>query len=53
MNAHRLNHHDIQAVKSFAARAERRARAKRWADRIAVAACALIVLALLAPGLMH
>jgi hypothetical protein len=51
MNAHRLNHHDIQAVKSFEARAERKAKAKRWADRVAAMACVLIVLALLAPGL--
>jgi lipopolysaccharide/colanic/teichoic acid biosynthesis glycosyltransferase len=47
MNAHRLNHHDIQAVKTFEARAERKAKAKRWADRIAAAACLLIVLILL------
>lgn len=53
MNAHRLNHHDIQAVKSFEARAERKAKAKRRADRIAVVACALIVLALLVPGLVQ
>lgn len=52
MNAHRLNHHDIQAVKSFEARAERKAKTKRRADRIAMLACALIVLALLVPGLV-
>jgi len=52
MNAHRLNHHDIQAVKSFEDRAERKAKAKRWADRIAATACVLIVLALLAPAIV-
>lgn len=52
MNAHRLNHHDIQAVKTFEARAERKAKTKRWADRIAAVACVLIVLALLAPALV-
>ncbi|MCT8178109.1 hypothetical protein [Variovorax sp. CY25R-8] len=52
MNAHRLNHHDIQAVKTFEARAERKARAKRFADRIAVVASALIVLALLVPSIL-
>ncbi len=52
MNAHRLNHHDIQAVKTFEARAERKARAKRIADRIAILASALIVLALLLPSIL-
>lgn len=52
MNAHRLNHHDIQAVKTFAARAERKARAKRFADCIAIVASALIVLALLVPSIL-
>jgi hypothetical protein len=52
MNAHRLNHHDIQAVKAFEARADRRARAMRRADRIAKAASALIVLALLVPSIL-
>lgn len=52
MNAHRLNHHDIQAVKTFEARAERKARAKRFADRIAVVASALIMLALLVPSIL-
>lgn len=51
MNAHRLNHHDIQAVKEFEAQADRRARAMRRADRIVKAAVALIVLALLLPSI--
>lgn len=53
MNAHRLNHHDIQAVKTFEARAERKAKAKRWADRIAAMACVLTALALLAPAIAN
>lgn len=52
MNAHRLNHHDIQAVKNFEARAERKAKTKRRADRIAAAACLLTVLALLTPAIV-
>ncbi|MNX66029.1 hypothetical protein D3C86_971080 [compost metagenome] len=47
MNAHRLNHHDIQAVKSFEDRARKKARGKRIADRITLLGCALAVLALL------
>ena len=41
MNAHRLNHHDIQAVKSFEVRAKQKARARRLADRLVLAACLL------------
>lgn len=52
MSAHRLNHHDILAVKTFEAQAKRKAKAKRWADRVAAVACTLIVLALLAPAVM-
>ncbi|MCY1210084.1 hypothetical protein D9M72_217620 [compost metagenome] len=52
MNAHRLNHHDIQAVKSFEARAKRKAKAKWWADRIAAVISAVFVLSLLAPDLV-
>lgn len=51
MNAHRLNHHDIQAVKSFEDRARKKARSKRIADRITLAGCALAMLALLVLGL--
>jgi hypothetical protein len=51
MNAHRLNHHDIQAVKSFEDRARKKARGKRIADRITLLGCALAVLALLVPAL--
>ena len=52
MNAHRLNHHDIQAVKEFEAQADRKARAMRRADRLVKVAVALLVLALLVPSIL-
>jgi|GEM_PF-1486762 len=51
MNAHRLNHHDIQAVKTIEERARRKARAARIADRITLVGCAFATLALLALSL--
>jgi hypothetical protein len=47
MNTHRLNHHDIQAIKAFEDRAKRKARANRYADCITLVGCALAALALL------
>jgi hypothetical protein len=47
MNAHRLNHHDIQAVKAFEVRAQKKARAKRFADRLVLVACVLAAVLLL------
>jgi uncharacterized membrane protein len=51
MNAHRLNHHDIQAVKTFEERARRKARAARIADRFTLVGCLLATLALIALSL--
>lgn len=51
MNAHRLNHHDIQAVKTFEERARRKARAARIADRFTLVGCSLATLALIALSL--
>jgi hypothetical protein len=48
MNAHRLNHHDIQAVKTFEDRAKRKAKNKRLADRLVLAA--FVVAAVLLGG---
>lgn len=47
MNAHRLNHHDIQAVKTFEDRARNKARANRLADCLTLVGCSLAMLALL------
>lgn len=47
MNAHRLNHHDIQAVKTFEDRARTKARARALADHIALVGCSVAALALL------
>ncbi len=44
MNAHRLNHHDIQTVKAFEARAEKKAKTKRLACRLALLCGALVAL---------
>lgn len=44
MNAHRLNHHDIQAVKAFENRARQKARARRLACRLALLVSALAAL---------
>ena len=49
MNAHRLNHHDILAVKAFEDRVKREARNKRLTRRLALMAWALA--ALLAIGM--
>lgn len=51
MNAHRLNHHDIQAVKTFEARAKRKARNKRLALRAALLGWVLVPL--IAAGLFE
>lgn len=51
MNAHRLNHHDIQAVKTFEDRAKRKARNKRLALRVALFGWALVPL--IAAGLFE
>lgn len=51
MNAHRLNHHDILAVKTFEDRARKKARANRLADCLALVGCSLAMLALLALSL--
>lgn len=47
MNAHRLNHHDILAVKTFEDRARNKARADRLADCLTLVGCLLAMLALL------
>lgn len=47
MNAHRLNHHDILAVKTFEDRARKKARANRLADCLTLVGCSLAMLALL------
>jgi hypothetical protein len=52
MNAHRLNHHDIQAIKAFEDRARMKARANRLADCITMVGCFLALLALLVLGLI-
>jgi len=51
MNAHRLNHHDILAVKTFEDRARNKARANRLADCLTLVGCSLVTLALLVLGL--
>ncbi|WP_431274250.1 hypothetical protein ACQ858_19660 [Variovorax ureilyticus] len=52
MTAHRLNHHDIQAIEAFNARARKKAKANRRADRITLVGSALALVALVALGLM-
>lgn len=46
MTAHRLNHHDILAIEAFNTRIRARAAAHRRAERIEMAACALVLIAL-------
>jgi hypothetical protein len=50
MNAHRLNHHDIQAVKAFEDRAKRKARNKQLGQRLALIGWGVV--ALLALGIV-
>ena len=51
MNAHRLNHHDIEGVKCFEARAKRKARNKRVALRAVLLGWVLVPL--IAAGLFE
>ena len=46
MTTHRLNHHDILAIEAFNARVRARAATHRRAERIEMAACALVLIVL-------
>ncbi|MCR8956302.1 hypothetical protein M0765_000720 [Variovorax sp. S2] len=52
MNAHRLNHHDIQTIRAFEDRAKKKACDNLRVDCITLLGCLLALLALLVLGLI-